>query len=171
MALTKQKSDFLDLLEKSLGIISTAIERAHISRAKYINWYNSDEEFSKKVDSITEKQIDFVESKLLEKINKGDTTAITFYLRTKGKDRGYTEKQVMEDKEVIININSLLPTQTIVETPVIEIPPAEKPMFNKIKERLDADKEDELPLPDLPLYDDEEDIKEEEDNGRNKSKS
>lgn len=169
MALTKQKSDFLELLEKSLGILSTAIERSKISRAKYLNWYNTDEEFCKRVDNITDKQIDFVESKLLEKINKGDTTAITFYLRTKGKDRGYTEKQVMEDKEVIININSLLPQPSPVETPVIEIPPAEKPVFNKIKERLEMDEIEEMPLPDLPLY--EEDEKDNEEDGGDKPKS
>ena len=120
--MTRQQSDFLVSLEKSLGIITAAIEATGVSRAKYITWLNVDEEFSKRVDLIMEKQIDFVESKLLEKINKGDTTAITFYLKTKGKDRGYTEKQIMEDREVIININSLLPkTDNTIEVPMIEL--------------------------------------------------
>ena len=120
--MTRQQSDFLVSLEKSLGIITAAIEATGVSRAKYISWLNVDEEFSKRVDLIMEKQIDFVESKLLEKINKGDTTAITFYLKTKGKDRGYTEKQIMEDREVIININSLLPkTDNTIEVPMIEL--------------------------------------------------
>ena len=164
MALTKQKADFIELLEKSLGILSTAIERAGITRARYLNWYNSDEEFSKRVDSITEKQIDFVESKLLEKINKGDTSAITFYLKTKGKDRGYTEKQVMEDKEVIININSLLPPtqQPVVDIPTIELNTQPQTVVKKIKTK------DEEEIPDLPLYEDEENN---EEDGRDKPKS
>lgn len=165
MALTKQKADFIELLEKSLGILSTAIERAGITRARYLNWYNSDEEFSKRVDSITEKQIDFVESKLLEKINKGDTSAITFYLKTKGKDRGYTEKQVMEDKEVIININSLLPPtqQPVVEIPTIELNTQPQTVVKKIKTK------DEEEIPDLPLY--EEDEENNEEDGRDKPES
>jgi hypothetical protein len=132
--MTRQQSDFLISLEKSLGIITAAIEATGVSRAKYISWLNVDEEFSKRVDLIMEKQIDFVESKLLEKINKGDTTAITFYLKTKGKDRGYTEKQIMEDREVIININSLLPkTDNTIEVPVIELKNKEVDGGNKFK--------------------------------------
>lgn len=132
--MTRQQSDFLVSLEKSLGIITAAIEATGVSRAKYISWLNVDEEFSKRVDLIMEKQIDFVESKLLEKINKGDTTAITFYLKTKGKDRGYTEKQIMEDREVIININSLLPkTDNTIEVPVIELKNKEVDGGNKFK--------------------------------------
>jgi len=132
--MTRQQSDFLISLEKSLGIITAAIEATGVSRAKYISWLNVDEEFSKRVDLIMEKQIDFVESKLLEKINKGDTTAITFYLKTKGKDRGYTEKQIMEDREVIININSLLPkADNTIEVPVIELKNKEVDGGNKFK--------------------------------------
>lgn len=132
--MTRQQSDFLVSLEKSLGIITAAIEATGVSRAKYISWLNVDEEFSKRVDLIMEKQIDFVESKLLEKINKGDTTAITFYLKTKGKDRGYTEKQIMEDREVIININSLLPkTDNTIEVPMIELKNNEIDGGNKSK--------------------------------------
>lgn len=132
--MTRQQSDFLVSLEKSLGIITAAIEATGVTRAKYISWLNVDEEFSKRVDLIMEKQIDFVESKLLEKINKGDTTAITFYLKTKGKDRGYTEKQIMEDREVIININSLLPkTDNTIEVPVIELKNKEVDGGNKFK--------------------------------------
>lgn len=122
--MTKEQSDFLIALEKAIGITQAALENTGVSRPKFLLWYNTNEEFANRVNQIQDKQIDFVESKLLERINKGDTTAITFYLKTKGKERGYTDKAQNEvEREVIININALQspPTQEVVDVPMIEI--------------------------------------------------
>lgn len=122
--MTKEQSDFLIALEKAIGITQAALENTGVSRPKFLLWYNTNEEFANRVNQIQDKQIDFVESKLLERINKGDTTAITFYLKTKGKERGYTDKAQNEvEREVIININALQspPKQEIVDVPMIEI--------------------------------------------------
>ncbi len=40
--------------------------------------------------------LDFMESRLLKAIDKGNVTAIIFYLKTKGKDRGYIEPQEID---------------------------------------------------------------------------
>lgn len=87
-----KKKEFLEELARGYGIIATACEKAGVSRTTYYRWYNADREFKEKADEITETQVDFVESKLLSLISEGDTTAIIFYLKTKGKKRGYNEK-------------------------------------------------------------------------------
>ena len=40
--------------------------------------------------------IDLAESKLMENIEDNDNTSIIFFLKTKGKKRGYIEKQEVE---------------------------------------------------------------------------
>ena len=50
----------------------------------------------KEVDEIVDVALDFAESKLLQSINNGSDTATIFYLKTKGKKRGYVEKQEID---------------------------------------------------------------------------
>lgn len=103
------KKHFIDVLSKGRGIISSACKSVDISRQTYYNWLEADPDFKEAVEDVNEAAIDFVESKLMEKINgvecatvtpKGETlvydqppsdTAIIFFLKTKGKKRGYQE--------------------------------------------------------------------------------
>lgn len=88
----KKKENLLNNLDKSYGIVSQACKKSKISRKTYYNWLNADETFKECVNDILENQKDYVESKLLENIRGNDTSAIIFYLKTKAKDRGYTDK-------------------------------------------------------------------------------
>lgn len=92
----ENKQKFLEALNSSYGIIAEACEAMNMSRSTFYRWCKSDEAFKEQVDDVTETQIDYVESKLIKNISAGDTTAIIFYLKTKGKKRGWTEKQQSE---------------------------------------------------------------------------
>lgn len=83
---------FLTHFRESHGIVSYACQKVGITRACYYKWKESDPGFKERADEIEEETIDNVESKLYEAIDKGDLTAIIFYLKTKGKKRGYVEK-------------------------------------------------------------------------------
>ena len=55
-----------------------------------------------------EKVLDFAESQLILKIKEGDLTAIIFYLKTQGKQRGYSEKHIVESRNLHqLNISGL----------------------------------------------------------------
>jgi hypothetical protein len=87
------KKDFLEAYELSLANITTACKRLGISRQTYYNWLNNDSDFAEAVGNIQEGLLDFAESMLLKKIKEGGTTELIFYLKTKGKKRGYVERQ------------------------------------------------------------------------------
>ena len=95
------KKKLISALEINLGIVTTACKQVGVHRSTYYEWYNNDNEFKKLVDDVNDQTLDFVESKLHEKIKDGDTTSIIFYCKTKGKKRGYVERQeIKHDADV-----------------------------------------------------------------------
>ena len=104
------KRKMLEALEKSLGIVSTAARMVNIARNTHYEWMKNDEAYKEAVDVINEGVIDFAESKLHNLIDNGDTAATIFYMKTKGKKRGYIERQELTgaDNQPIITISSNL---------------------------------------------------------------
>ena len=98
MALTQRKRAFLKALEKGRGIIEYACKATKVPRSTYYKWMKIDEEFAEHVRNINEVAIDYAESALLNNIKQGKETSIIFYLKTKGKERGYTERMEYVDK-------------------------------------------------------------------------
>lgn len=92
----KSKKDFLIKFKESKGIISTACDAAGITRMTFYRWKKEDPEFASLVSEIEEASIDYVESKLIENIDNNKTSEILFYLKTKGKNRGYVERQEIQ---------------------------------------------------------------------------
>ena len=82
----------IEALEKSLGVVTTAVKNVGIHRSTFYVWYNDDEDFKKEVDSIGDIAIDFAESQLHKQIQDGNSTSTIFYLKCKGKRRGYVER-------------------------------------------------------------------------------
>lgn len=91
----KKKKRFLVNLEKSMGIVAAACQMTGIHRSTYYGWIAADPDFRTKATDVEEHRLDHVESKLLTKIGKGDAQAIMFYLRTKGRRRGYGESTAL----------------------------------------------------------------------------
>jgi hypothetical protein len=88
-----KKKALLKALEQTLGVVTTACRKVDVGRTTYYDWMRDDEEFNKSVQELSNVALDFVESKLFENIRDGKTSEIIFYLKTKGKSRGYIERQ------------------------------------------------------------------------------
>lgn len=105
----------IQALTKSLGIVTLAAKEVGIANSTHYDWLKDDEEYRKDVDGIADVAIDFVESKLHKNIDQGDTTAQIFYLKTKGKKRGYIERTEFDIFEKEINIQVDIPEHIIAE--------------------------------------------------------
>ena len=90
------KQNFLTALEKSAGIITPACQAVGISRESIRKWRKDDADFDRAIAEVNETALDFAETALMKNIQAGDTQAIKFYLSTKGRDRGYSEKTTIE---------------------------------------------------------------------------
>lgn len=105
-----KKKAVLQALENTLGVVTHACQKAGVGRKTFYEWLQKDEEFKKAVQDIDNVVLDFAESKLYSQIKENNTTATIFYLKTKGKHRGYVEKQEIEHsgeiKEIQVSINT-----------------------------------------------------------------
>jgi hypothetical protein len=87
------KKAMLEALEKTLGIVSTAANIVGITRKTHYDWLNKDPEYAKSVSELENLALDYAESKLFKNIEKEKEASVFFYLKTKGKKRGYVERQ------------------------------------------------------------------------------
>lgn len=93
-----KKQKLIKALEESHGVITNACKKAGISRAQFYRYLNADEKFKTQVEDVQEQAIDFVESELFKQIKNGNITGQIFYLKTKGKHRGYIEKTQIQQE-------------------------------------------------------------------------
>lgn len=93
MELTNNQLRFLEALKGSLGIISKAADACNMHRNSHFKWIHNSPEYKEEADAIIEDCIDVVEDALMRKITDDrDTTAMIFFLKTKGRSRGYIER-------------------------------------------------------------------------------
>lgn len=89
----QHKKAIIQALEQSLGVVTTACKKVGIGRTQFYQWIKDDPDFKREVEDISNITLDFAESQLHKQIREGSTSATIFYLKTKGKKRGYVERQ------------------------------------------------------------------------------
>lgn len=85
--------------EKKGANISATCKSLNIDRQTFYNRRKKSKSLDEALSQVEESLIDFAESKLMSAIQDDNLTAIIFYLKTKGKKRGY-----IEGREIDANI-------------------------------------------------------------------
>jgi len=88
MELTKDQKEFINTLKKTLGVVTVALQQEGVSRETYNDWLDNPF-FTNEVNKVSESSLDYVENQLMSLIKEGNLSSIQYYLKTKGKDRGY----------------------------------------------------------------------------------
>ncbi|MGM9779934.1 MAG: hypothetical protein ACI3ZD_16615 [Prevotella sp.] len=90
----------IQIYEKKGCNITATCTALGIARKTFYEWREKKKKLAEGLEAAEEAIIDFAESKLVEHINNDDVQALIFFLRTKGKKRGYVEKT-----ETDVNLN------------------------------------------------------------------
>jgi len=93
-----RKEKLIACLIDKKGIVTNACKQANITRKTFYQYCVDDPEFKAAVLDIQEVVIDFVENKLYDNIKRGDIASAIFYMKTKGKGRGYSERIEIDQK-------------------------------------------------------------------------
>ena len=94
-----KEKDLLENIAGSNGFYSIIAARLNV------DWHTVDKAIKdspaaqEAIKDETETTLDYVEGKAIERIKDGDGAMIRFYLATKGKKRGYTYEDKLEDDD------------------------------------------------------------------------
>ena len=117
-AMQVRKQAVLDALAKTLGVVTSACRLAEVPRSVFYEWIAADPDFAKSVKELEDVALDFAETSLFKQIQKGEAAATIFYLKTKGKRRGFIERQEIAGPDggpVSVNPYSSLEDAALVE--------------------------------------------------------
>ena len=89
--------------------VSATCSAVGISRTHFYRMRMENKKFAEGLDEIYEALLDAAESRLVSKMDDGDITALIFFLKTKGKRRGYVERAEIEQKVEVEPVQIYLP--------------------------------------------------------------
>ena len=88
-----------EAIRSQKGLLSMAANRLGCGYTTVWNYSQKYPEVKQAIEESKESMLDLAEGKLFQEINAGNMTAIIFFLKTKGKARGYSERQEITGAE------------------------------------------------------------------------
>ena len=115
--------DLKKAIHESKGIVTAVCKKLDITRWAFYKRCQTNPELVRELAVAREELADVAELKLWEKLKEGDIRAILFTLKTIGKDRGFVERQEIEQNSTVTNI---------IEVPKLD---AYEPTIDEIKDQ------------------------------------
>jgi hypothetical protein len=110
------KEQFVQFYESSACNISATCKRINISRNTFYEWRKEDAVWNNRLIEEEEALLDFAETMLFKGIKEGKTAELIFYLKTKGKKRGYVERTEIDFEQKQNNLDfSELSTNDLID--------------------------------------------------------
>ncbi len=106
--------EIADTYYRNAGNLTQTAKALGYTRETLYQWRNKNEKLDRLLREREEALIDDVESLAFRKMKEGDTTMLIFFLKTKGKDRGYTERREVDMKASVVTAVSRLEAKDII---------------------------------------------------------
>ena len=99
--LNEKHKKFLKFYVANMGNVKQTCEAMNMSRQTYYKWFNTNDTFKMEAEAVFEGLLDTAESQLHMNIMEGKEASIFFFLKTRGKARGYIERVEQEIKATV----------------------------------------------------------------------
>ena len=98
---TSKKAAMIKALATTSGNVSEALRQLNakgivLGRTAHYTWLENDKDYQDAISDALESTLDLVEQALINQIKNNSVQATMFYLKTKGRVRGYNEKQEID---------------------------------------------------------------------------
>lgn len=127
-----RKGEVAEALRQAANLKTRAAEILGVDRKTLYTYLQKHPDLEAIGDEIQETMLDVAESKMYTMINGGDKTMIIFYLKTKGRQRGYVERREIEgeittkfDKPPVFQLMPVERTEEDIEA--ADVPPDAAP--------------------------------------------
>lgn len=90
-----------EAIKNSKGILTVVAQKCGVTRNAVYVYIENHPELKPDLQNERESMTDFTEGKFFQAINNNENWAISLYLKTLGKNRGYVERQ-----EIVSNVNN-----------------------------------------------------------------
>ena len=91
--LTKKQNLMIESLGQQLGNITVACNECKVSRQTHYDWIRKNPLYAKAVERVQDELLDMAENSLHRQILDKNVQATMFYLKNKGRVRGYADRQ------------------------------------------------------------------------------
>lgn len=100
------KKRMIEALRKHAGCVTYAVKEVGINRCTHYDWVHDDEDYKQAWIESRQGAVDLAEvtlQKAMQEGGKGAVTAAIFIAKTIGKDRGYVERQEINQTTTHVN--------------------------------------------------------------------